>query len=90
MSNTNTTESMKFPMGKLYYFYITPPTEWSFEHFSSWVLLNLPGGEDEKNISHIFFNALYLFSDDISISPYIRERAAEIFKQKRKVSIFNP
>ncbi|PKB94522.1 hypothetical protein RhiirA5_438576 [Rhizophagus irregularis] len=81
------TTVFKFPMGKLQYFWLVAPSQWSLEDFSFWVTTNSSLGvfdQDSTNINYIFYNLLHLLESDSFVLPDIQNTVSNLMKQKRK------
>ncbi|CAI2193731.1 7355_t:CDS:2, partial [Funneliformis geosporum] len=64
--------------GKIQYFELVPYEEWSFEHFTSWVLDKF--GQTENN--GVFYNVFYIIRDDISASEEVHNAVRRLLNRK--------
>jgi hypothetical protein len=83
-------DNLSLPQGKTSYFWLFPPSKWSFSDFSTWVSSNWPNiTEDKEKLKQIFFTTLHALKEDPTVATEIREIVSNLLIQKKKVSIDN-
>ncbi|CAB4379688.1 unnamed protein product [Rhizophagus irregularis] len=71
--------------GKINYFRLFPPSQWSLLDFSNWVSSCWPStAEDTRKTNQFFFNTLYILRDDPAVSTEVLDVVTNLLTQKKK------